>query len=91
MPITLYGGLSVLTLCFSLLRGCESSGLGGSGTEVDLVERSIRRGEGDPELADALRREAEGKCRGFSEAYPVAANGGGEPVAHSFLRPSVDP
>ena len=28
---------------------------------VDLVERSVRRGEGDPELAEALRRDAEGE------------------------------
>ena len=27
---------------------------------VDLVERSVRRGEGDPELANALNRDAEG-------------------------------
>ena len=30
------------------------------GRRVDLVERSIRRGEGDPELADALRGGADG-------------------------------
>ena len=27
---------------------------------VDLAERSVRRGEGDPALTDALRRDAEG-------------------------------
>ena len=31
------------------------------GRRVDLVERSIRRGEGDPELAEALRWDAEGE------------------------------
>ena len=30
------------------------------GRKVDLVERSIRRGEGEPELADKLKREARG-------------------------------
>ena len=28
---------------------------------VDLAERSVRRGEGDPELAEALNRDAEGE------------------------------
>ena len=27
---------------------------------ADLAERSVRRGEGDPDLTDALRRDAEG-------------------------------
>ena len=31
------------------------------GRRVDLVERSVRQGEGDPELTDALRRDAEGE------------------------------
>ena len=30
------------------------------GRRVDLAERSVRRGEGDPALTDALRRDAEG-------------------------------
>ena len=30
------------------------------GRRVDLAERSVRYGEGDPELADPLRRDAEG-------------------------------
>ena len=29
-------------------------------SRVDLAERSVRRGEGDPALTDALRRDAEG-------------------------------
>ena len=38
-----------------------AAGLADLGRRVDLVERSIRRGEGDPELAEALRRDAEGE------------------------------
>ena len=38
----------------------RATGLADLGRRVDLVERSVRRGEGDPELADALRRDAEG-------------------------------
>ena len=33
----------------------------GVGERVDLVESLIRRGEGYPELAEALRRDAEGE------------------------------
>ena len=36
-------------------------GIGRAAGLADLVERSIRRGDGDPELAEALRRDAEGK------------------------------
>ena len=36
-------------------------GLGNLGKKVDLVERSVRRGEGDRELAEALQRDVEGK------------------------------
>ena len=35
-------------------------GLADLGRRVDLAERSVRRGEGDPALTDALRRDAEG-------------------------------
>ena len=38
-----------------------AAGLADLGRRVDLVERSIRRGEGDPELAEALRRDAQGE------------------------------
>ena len=38
----------------------RAAGLADLGRRVDLAERSIRRGEGDPALADALRRDAEG-------------------------------
>jgi hypothetical protein len=36
-------------------------GLGDVGRKVDLVERSVRRGDGNPELAEALRRDFEGE------------------------------
>ena len=38
----------------------RAAGLSDLGRRVDLAERSVRRGEGDPELTDALRRDAEG-------------------------------
>ena len=39
-------------------------GLGDLGKKVDLVERLVRRGEGDRELAKALQRDEEGKWEG---------------------------
>ena len=45
----------------SVGAAARAAGLAGLGRRVDLVERSIRRGEGDPELAEALRRDAEGE------------------------------
>ena len=38
----------------------RAAGLADLGRRVDLAERSVRRGEGDPALTDALRRDAEG-------------------------------
>ena len=44
-----------------LLLSHPALGLGDLGKKVDLVERLVRRGEGDRELAEALQRDAEGK------------------------------
>ena len=38
----------------------RTTGLADLGRRVDLAERSVRRGEGDAGLEDALRRDAEG-------------------------------
>ena len=54
-PIGLHLGLVLAAIAAALYAAARSAGL------VDLVERSIRRGEGDPELAEALRRDAEGE------------------------------
>ena len=43
------------------LAAARAAGLADLGRRVDLAERSVRRGEGDPELADALKRDAEGE------------------------------
>ena len=43
-----------------LLAVARAAGLADLGRRVDLAERSVRRGEGDPALTDALRRDAEG-------------------------------
>ncbi len=44
----------------SLYAIARAAGLSDLERRVDLAERSVRRGEGDPALTDALRRDAEG-------------------------------
>ena len=51
------GLAAVAAAIYAIARG---AGLADLGRRVDLAERSVRRGEGDPELSDALRRDAEG-------------------------------
>ena len=47
------GPAAVLASIYAVAR---AAGLSDLGRHVDLVERSVRRGEGDPELARALKR-----------------------------------
>ena len=56
LSIALHLGL-VLAAVYVAAR---DAGLADLGRWVDLVEPSIARGEGDPELAEALRLDAEG-------------------------------
>ena len=53
----------IRTITSMLYAAARALGLVDPGWKVDLVDRSIRCGEGDPELADALQREAEDKFR----------------------------
>ena len=50
-------GLAVAASIYAVAR---AAGLSDLGRRVDLAECSVRRGEGDPELSAALRRDAEG-------------------------------
>ena len=47
----------VLLAVYTVAR---TTGLADLGRHVDLAERSVRRDEGDPDLNDALSRDAEG-------------------------------
>lgn len=59
--ITLYA-LAALVATMAVAAGAlRSLGLYDVGRRVDLVERSIRRGDGDPELARRLRDEERGQ------------------------------
>ena len=66
MPIAWYGGLAVVTLMVTLYSAARAFGLADVGRKVDLMERSIRRGEGgQTELAEKLEQEDRGQ---FPEA-----------------------
>ena len=61
MSIAAHLGLAIVTVAAILYGAARAIGLADLGRKVDLVERSIRRGEGDRELADALQKDADGE------------------------------
>ena len=54
--------LSLVTLTFASIvyAAARAIGLGDLGKKMDLMERSVRRGAGDRELAEALKRDDQG-------------------------------
>ena len=60
LSIAAHLGLALATVAAILYGAARAVGLADLGRKVDLVERSIRRGEGDRGLADALHRDAKG-------------------------------
>ena len=52
--------LALVAIAAAIYGVARAARLAELGRRVDLVERSVRRGGGDPELIDALRRDAEG-------------------------------
>lgn len=58
--LAVHGAVAVACFMVPLATALRSFGLQDVGRKVDLVERSMRRGEGDPELARRLNEEAEG-------------------------------
>ncbi len=58
--VALYAAFAVVTVAAAIYGVARATGLADLGSRVDLAERSVRRGEGDRDLADALRRDAEG-------------------------------
>ena len=64
-PVAWYGGLALVTLMAVLYGAARALGLAGMGRKVDLMERSIRRGEGgQTELAEKLEQEDRGQFPG---------------------------
>ena len=58
--IAVHLALALATVAAPIYAIARAAGLADLGQRVDLAERSVRRGEGDPALTDALRRDAEG-------------------------------
>ena len=61
VPIAFHLALALAAVLAALYAVARAAGLADLGRRVDLVERSVRRGEGDPELARALKSDAEGE------------------------------
>ncbi len=55
-----HAALALAALAAAIYAVARTTGLADLGRRVDLAERSVRRGEGDPDLNDALSRDAEG-------------------------------
>ena len=60
VPVGLHAALAVIVVAAAIYGVARATGLADLGRRVDLAERSVRRGEGDEDLADALKRDAEG-------------------------------
>lgn len=60
VPVALHTAFGVMAVAAAIYGIARATGLADLGRRVDLAERSVRRGEGDQGLSDALRRDAEG-------------------------------
>ena len=60
VSLALHLALALAAVAAPIYAIARAAGLADLGQRVDLAERSVRRGEGDPALTDALRRDAEG-------------------------------
>ena len=59
-PVALFASSGVLSIVVALAGVLRSLGLYDVGRKVDLVERSVRRGDGDPDLARRLHDQEHG-------------------------------
>ena len=66
LVIALYLGLALATLAAVFYWAARALGLGDLGKTVDLVERSVRRREGDRELAEACSAMRKGSGREYA-------------------------
>ena len=58
--LALHAVLALTAVAATIYAVARATGLADLGRRVDLAERSVRRGEGDPGLEDALRQDDEG-------------------------------
>ena len=65
IPLAWYSGLAVISLAMAIYAAARALGLADMGRKVDLMERSIRRGEGgQTDLAAKLDNEDRGEFPG---------------------------
>ena len=92
VSIAVHLGLALVTVAAVVYGVARAAGLADLGRKVDLVERSIRRGSGDQDLAEALHRDAEGEwdyqrlCR-RDPSIRAKSNAGF--ALHARLRPYI--
>jgi len=60
LSIALNLALALATFAAAVYAAARATGLADLGRRVDLAERSVRRGEGDPDLTEALRQDTQG-------------------------------
>ena len=60
LALALHAVLMLAGLSAAIYVAARATGLADLGRRVDLAERSVRRGEGDAGLEDALRQDEEG-------------------------------
>ena len=60
VALALQAVLALTAVAAAIYAVARTTGLADLGRRVDLAERSVRRGEGDAGLEDALRRDADG-------------------------------
>ena len=63
VALALHAALALTTVAATIYAVARTTGLADLGRRVDLAERSVRRGEGDPGLADALHQDRQGEWK----------------------------
>ena len=58
--LALHAVLALTAVAAAIYAVARTTGLADLGSRVDLAERSVRRGDGDAGLEDALRQDEEG-------------------------------
>ena len=71
--IALHLGLALTAALAAIYGVTRAAGLADLGRRVDLVERSVRRGEGDPDLARRAQERRRGRL-GLNTELGSAAN-----------------
>jgi len=60
VALALHIALVLTAVAAAIYVLARATGLADLGSRIDLAERSVRRGEGDADLEDALRQDEEG-------------------------------